>query len=288
MKNIFKLAFLVAILSPVIASAQLITLSGPLTADDPSPSGSSFHDLAWAMANDNETLFSTPYDPGWKDNPPTDDKTDLTVTTDFAFDLVNEQWEADLTFDGDHINFVRIANVPFFFLREGGADFAFIGNESSHDNEIYVKAYNSDMSKNEFHTDPLADYDEADPNPTDPVDTAPVSWGIGLGPDITDGVALVQFWHFNLNLPAAEVMANQADTERFTFWAGINEDQSLSGDFLMAISDRDGKADADIDDGIFYFRGDITPVPEPSQIAGLALLGLGAALYIRRRFTKKK
>jgi hypothetical protein len=261
---------------PIVASAQLVTISGPLTASDTVPSGSLFHDLAWAMTNDNEGLYSAPWDPI------PDDPRDLSTKTSFSFDTVNDVWEGTQTFDGDHINFTQIPNKPHFFLY-GTADIAYIGNESSHDNELWMAAYSLDMQTVQGPT-MLADYDDGDPNSTPPLDVPPVSWNLSL---IGAEKVMVQFLHVNRNLPVSEMVATQACTERFTFWAGMNEIGEYTGDFLMAISDRDGKKDADVDDGLFYFRGEITPVPEPSQIAGLALLGLGAALFIRRRLARK-
>lgn len=54
----------------------------------------------------------------------------------------------------------------------------------------------------------------------------------------------------------------------------------FGNEWLFRIDD-DNKVDDDTDDGFFYDTGDISPVPEPSAIAALNLLGLGALLFVR-------
>jgi hypothetical protein len=63
--------------------------------------------------------------------------------------------------------------------------------------------------------------------------------------------------------------------------------ETFSNEYILAIDDR-RESLIDFDDGFFYVTGDITPVPEPSLIAALAVTGMGGFLVLRRRLIAKR
>jgi len=180
------------------------------------------------------------------------------------------------------------SNLDFFKLVQGGtANLGFFGFEAADTDKMFVQ---------EFQTagfDPL--------NPIEIAGSPEKVFEYG-GTGITDTTGLpvavelsspsqasiFRFQHENI-IPAFGVRT-QEDEIRFAMFEQYdpNSDDGVAGSYLIFIEDRNTK-DVDYDDGLFYFAGEgLVPVPEPSLIAGIALLGLGAIVTLRRRKLAKK
>ena len=268
MKYITKTAICLTILSPVFAAAQLVNI-GAQNTTPAAPSGNTFHDLIISMSAGAVDLF-------------TPEGESLSIQDNIYFDAGN--WESGSSVSASAINLVKVDNNFPFFTLTGDLDIGYIGNESDDDNELYMSAYTSplDLAPTQGPTK-LFDYDadtpaEGDVNP-------PASYSMTLEDNVNQ--AFVQFTHVNMN-PSWASEAHQDDPIRFKLYAEFDVAGGYTGNFLYAIADREQAFDGDQDDGFFFLSGALAPVvPEPSQIASLALLGMGALLYVRRRFTKK-
>ena len=285
MKSVTKLVLTAAILSPLAASAQFITISSPNVTTN-TPNADIFHDTVIRMWQDVDNL-KTPEPNGVPGD------LDLSVESSFWWDDTNSVF-SDVS---GTTQFIEIGVEPFFKLANAGAPASFgigyFGNESDDDNELYVAGYNNALKTltdtddtNITYESPdgykLFDYDTDDPNSPD---GPPMSYTIALDQGVNE--AYIQFTHWNRN-PLWPDSAVQDEPQRFKFWAGYDGNGTATGEYLIAVSDRDFGFDQDRDDGFFYLSGDIVPVPEPSQIAALALLGLGGLLIVRRRFRNKQ
>lgn len=283
MKTLKKLALFAAILAPLFASAQFVDISDSNTTSTKTITGLTFHDLIIDMNSDVGALFTPEDDP------------DLSLLNTINFNNVTDQWTAGVGGAND-ITLVKIDNKEFFKLT-GRVNIGYIGNESGDDNELYLSAYDdslkttadtNDSIDNDGNTityeNPdgykLFDYDAGDPNSTD---DPPMSYTVTLEGNTTE--AFLQFTHWDRNSNWYD-SALQTDQDRFKIWAELDQTGKQTGQFLIAISDRNTGFDSDRDDGFFFLDGDIIAVPEPSQIAMLAMLGLGGALYLRRRIKK--
>lgn len=273
------------VLSPVFASAQVTFPQSPLGSGN-------FYDLVGRMAADADGLYSHPYD-----NPA--DPRDLSTKNNIHFnDNVGfEVWGNNNVFGAGYLNFVRIPNLESFGF-SSALNVGYLGNESTHDNELYISVFNQgggmiggqllfDYDAGDHIVDPVAPDDIHGIDSND-IDTAPLSYSFATSADVS-----AIFTHVSRTSTTEFTSAAQIDPMRFTFWGGValDDEQNLyfTGDFLLGISDNDTGFDGDVDDGLFYIQGaDLTRVPEPSQIATIALLGVGALLVIRKRFLKKK
>ena len=168
--------------------------------------------------------------------------------------------------------FVEISpNVEAFtFFGEGLLDVGFLGNSSIDANEFFAEIITPSQSD-----ELLFMYEEIDDDPA----TVQLE-----NTDTSD--AVIRFGHDDTSV---SIIENQSNTDKFKMFQAVSKDGAgnftgdlIPGEFIFAIDDRTDDA-IDYDDGFFYLNGDIAPVPEPSQIAALALLGLGGYLYIRRR-----
>jgi len=182
------------------------------------------------------------------------------------------------------LKLVDVTPIQPFFRMTGDFSIGYLGNESGDDNELWMTAYDSNTAPTLSEVFKLYDYDADDPNSTD---DPPMADLVNLEAGVDK--AFIQFTHKNEGPKPANIsQANQDDPIRFKVYREQDENGNFGLNYLFAIADRDTTFDADRDDGFFFLSGNIVPVPEPSQIAALALLGLGGFLYVRRRFSKKQ
>lgn len=271
MNKILKLAICAGVISPICASAQLITVTEPGTSG-------TFNALISLMAADeaalgvgsgeaNPSLYSQVY---W------DSSASSWVTGSLSTDV------ADLSFELITVNF------KYFVMTGDQFDIGFVGNENWDLDELFLNAYALGDLGNSDPRVSLFDYSDNVPANDLPGDTAEVKLTDG-----TDLPVILEFEHINqTSSPLGPLY--QSSEIRFKMFRGVNVDGNgdvaslKDNEWLFAINDRDKNFDKDSDDGFFYVKGDIRPVPEPSQIAALSLLGLGALLVVRRRILKRR
>jgi hypothetical protein len=262
MKYLKTSAICMGLILPILSSAQ-VAVSPANTSPTQNGGNSTFHNLIVAMQSDETDLRTT-------------EGESLSVTSPIYFNhavipgtpsfFVNVDWDA--TMGGPStIEFVKVGNFSGFDFAAGGTlDIGFIGEESNNNNELGFDEGGSYTK--------LFDYNAGGQNP-------PMSYQLTTGAATT-----ISFEHRNLSQPAAGQIGMQSDPNRFRIYRGTDGAGGFTNEYLFAIADRSATMDADFDDGFFYLVGDITPVPEPAHIAGLALLGLGGLLYVRRRIRK--
>jgi hypothetical protein len=277
MKNIYKLTSAAALLAPVFMSATLVDVTKPGTS-------TSFNNLISDMYSDQSGILvgtgSSPSRPN--------------LFTEFYFD--NSPGVNEFTLDAinlgatDTYNFELIATNVEYFTMSGVIDIGFFANEAWDVNKLSVDAYNNvaDISNlgPVVETEEVFRYSDISGDETPPL-TAQIS-----AEDDGDLPIIIQFIHENLTTTGFGV-GTQDDEVRFRMYQlveGLDQTGArIYGDtFVLSISDREGTLDGDFDDGMFLLQGSIAPVPEPSHIAGLAILGLAGILYIRRRSASKK
>lgn len=270
MKNTYKLAILTAALSPAVASAQLINIT------DPATSGA-FQSLVSLMALDSDNLKIGPL------------SNNLVPYNEFHWDADGGsfnwgEWNTSgLSGNSDDINFQLVAtNQDYFFMR-GDIDIGLVAFENWNDDELFVSAYDVDSVGT---ADPKASLFRY----SDQVGGDAEGETRGLTLNTTEVPVVLEFSHLNNTTGSPELV--QGNELRFTMFRQVITDEfanfvSYGSEWILALNDNNGGFDGDVDDGIFYISGDISPVPEPSQIAALALFGLGGLLYIRKRMTKK-
>lgn len=256
MKHLLKLAICSAVLCPLMSSGQSISVLNPDTSQP-------FYNLVTAMYNDANDLYDSVT------------FTDFNFTTDALTvpggtdgDFIAPA--AGFTSKGTDFYFSRVASNPpaFTIPSDGYIKIGYFGNENWDLNSLSVK-------DNTGYEETLFDYD--------------VSGGTGstVGPPQAATItvasgntsATVHFMHDN---PVKGTNV-QSDEKRFHFFKGYDLSGAELPVWVIGIDDRENDL-VDFDDGFFYLQ----VVPEPSQIAMLAVLGLGALLLVRRRFKAKK
>lgn len=165
--------------------------------------------------------------------------------------------------------FELMAVNPTEFTLSGNeyARVGYFGNESMDVNTLKVQ-------DNLLKTTDLYTYDQfGGVAPT----TTPQSSSLKIQSPETS--ASFKFWHNN---PIAG-LTDQTNTDRFKFFQAYDANGTMLNAWVIGIDDRENDL-VDFDDGFFFLQ----VVPEPSHIAGLAVLGLGALLMIRRRIKSRK
>jgi hypothetical protein len=191
-----------------------------------------------------------------------------------------------LTTDPDVLFFEEISpdNKTQFFI-EGGASFdiGYFGNENGDLNLLYTIDNGSAPNRLD-----LFKYDEDGGVGPDNALGPPQSYNVKNNDNFK---VSFQFWHEDIS---AGPIANQSEPKKFKMFQAVEYDEDtgdrigfIDNEYIFGIDDR-MRALEDWDDGFFYVRGDISPVPEPSQIALLSILGLGGFLYLRRRRAARK
>lgn len=90
--------------------------------------------------------------------------------------------------------------------------------------------------------------------------------------------ALIRFEHTNALIGST----TQSNEKRFHFFKGQSMDGAPLPVWVVGIDDRENEL-VDFDDGFFYLQ----VVPEPSQIAVMALAGLGVVILLRERLSRR-
>jgi len=106
--------------------------------------------------------------------------------------------------------------------------------------------------------------------------------------ELKEGVeeVFLYFRHYDLDFGIDQSQCNP-DAFRTFMTMELVEGELPIYFYLFRIEDRYDFWDDDCDDGLFLIAGqDLTPVPEPRAIALLAVAGLGALLFVRRRARK--
>jgi hypothetical protein len=291
MKIQIKIGLIVGLLAPLAASAQPL-LTEPGLVEMPGQVGpTQFHATVTAMAANVERLADgTHLIQGINPKVTIDYESDgfhLSVADEFywngtVFDSVDDGGQFTTKFTKTDVN-------KLFRVGED-LSIGYIGNESDDDNELYVRAVSDltntpalqQMLVDRNGIPALFDYD-AFTNDPNSLDDPPMSYTFqreaGYAGDI-----FIELVH--MNRTQAD-MATHVQEDRFRIFEETLNGQR-TGNYLMAIADRDNNFDGDVDDGFFLLGGDVVPVPEPSQIAALAMAGLGGLLYVRRRIAKKQ
>lgn len=257
--NMKKLLVLPFLFLASLLPAQLITITE-------SNSGS-FHDVVTLMNQSVRDLFipesTGPY-------------SSVIFTTDGFFDSawIPNPTGTEPTFGFD-ILFKEIEN-PTSFVLESFANIGFIGNESMDRNSLSL--IETDFLSNVIATDVLFQYQRPNRSTGTP---APFSYTLS----VPQGEEAYFYFAHDNNKKGTNT---QDDPMRFRIFQAFD---MFTGEaqtqWLFAIDDRETNL-IDFDDGFFFFSGEgtITPVPEPSVIAGLAFAGLISLLVIRRKITK--
>jgi hypothetical protein len=171
---------------------------------------------------------------------------------------------------GNVINFTQIENLSFFELN-GVMEIGFIGGINGNDSELYINAF--------------ADYDDPDAGNNryllyDYGGDSQTSYSVRLDSGITQ-TDLV-FEHVNQGEPGSSVF--QSDPDRFKLFAGVNPDGSMTGEYLITVSDVDEGLNNGSGLGIFYMIEGVSPVvvPESSNFGLILSVMLGVAVGMRR------
>lgn len=263
MNKILKLAICTGIISPFCASAQLVTINEPSL-------NLGFNTLVAAMAADGTALYSGP------------GEANATPFSTVSWDSSASAWVVGslLSDAGDLAFQLQAVNQNYFFMVGNEVNVGFVANENWNLDELFVNA-----SKTGYADQRQSLFDYSDHVPANDVagDTAQLVNPVDLP-------VRLQFEHINQTLtPFGPIF--QGNELQFDIFRQVAFDQQgavagFGDDWLFRIDD-DNAVDNDRDDGFFYVTGDISPVPEPSQIAALSLLGLGALLIVRRRLVKR-
>lgn len=270
MNKLLKLAICAGIISPVCASAQLITVS------DPSTSGT-FNALISLMAADEAALGVG------------NGEANASAFSDLYWDTSDNKWvTGSLSTDNADLNFQLIGTNYQYFIQKGPSiNIGFVSNENWDLDELFVNAYAPGDLGNSDPRVSLFDYSDNVAANNTPGDTVELKLADGV-----DAPVVLEFEHINqTSSPLGPLY--QSSEIRFKMFQGVSVDDQgavtgmIDDQWLFGINDRNKVFDKDSDDGYFYITGDISPVPEPSQIAALSLLGLGALLIVRRRLVKK-
>jgi hypothetical protein len=253
MKTYIKLAICAGIIFPLVSSAQLINVTNE---------GGTFFNLVSDMNSD----FSPELEiPGY---------------TTVAYDIDNADFVTDPTvaelgsLSANTIIFNEInPNVDFFTVYEW-AKVGFIGNENGMQNQLSVRSYTDATLTTAVDNVQLFDYD-INGNPTPPPAARRIA---NTDADPFNNPVVIQFEHTN----PTTLTTTQSNMLRFKIFQGTGAD---SNKYLLGIDDLETDK-VDFDDGVFYLE--VSPIPEPSQIAALSVLGLGLLLVVRRRMKSKK
>lgn len=291
MKIHTKIGLIVGLLAPLAASAQPLLTEPGLVEMPGQVAPSEFHQTVTAMANNVERLADGEHlIQGSNPKTTIDYESDgfhLSVEDEFywngsVFDTVDDGGQFTTKFTKTDVN--QLFTVGEFL------SIGYIGNESDDDNELYIQAF-SDLTNSPALQQVLVDRNgipalfdyDAFTNDPNSLDDAPMSYTFDRQAGYT-GDIFIEIVH--MNRTQAD-MATHVEEERFRIFTETDAEGKSTGQYLMAIADRDNNFDGDVDDGFFLLGGDVAPVPEPSQIAALAMAGLGGLLYVRRRIAKK-
>jgi hypothetical protein len=197
------------------------------------------------------------------------------------WDTSDSKWVVgSFSTDGIDLNFeLQLVNQQYFYMFGNEINIGFVANENENLDELFLNVHKTVYTDQRVR---LFDYSDKLTANNVPGDTAQLINPVELP-------LRLEFEHINQTLtPLGPVF--QAEELRFSMYRQVIVDDqgqvaSFGWDWLFGIDD-DNTADQDLDDGFFYVSG-IQPVPEPSQIAALSLIGLGAFLFIRRRLGKR-
>jgi hypothetical protein len=264
MKALYHYTLLAGAILPAAASAQLINVG---------PAGAAFNSIVTAFASDGPGLYVGP------------GEANASLFDKFYWDSSESEWvTGSYSNDVSDSNFMRVAVNQESFLSNGPLDIGFIANENKDFNQLFVSAKSGPTSERLS----LFNYSDASGS----LDEPPAAKSVTLEAGVVGPLAFT-FDHVNHTTgPGTPVL--QEEELRFTMFqsvlvsGGVVTNAGLGTEWIFGISDRDQGFDNDGDDGYFYIAGTISPVPEPSQIAALALLGMGGFLFIRRKFLSKQ
>ena len=268
MNKKITLALATGMLSPVFVFGQV-------TITEPSPNGV-FNALVNQMESDKQDLYVVDI---WRpaEGPPYNEIFFDSVAGDFWTNSSPPSYkQAGSVADK---KFVELpVNIPAFVLDgDGGTlDVGYFGNSSIDLNDLILEIITPTMGAGSLF---LYDEDNNGLDANDPPRTVAVDNNYNVD-------SVIRFAHDDQTVGIYE---DQRDENKFKMFQAVDlrDGTAIENEYIFAIDDRTNDA-VDFDDGFFYLNGDIAPVPEPSQIAALALLGLGGFLYIRRRRMARK
>jgi hypothetical protein len=215
-----------------------------------------FHKWVTAMTGDSTALYDSV------------DFDDFHFTTDVELGGTTGQFvapAAPYSSLGSDISFSRVMNNPDAFAIPAGRDIriGYFGNESWDLNSLSI---HDDTGESEV----LFSYDRfGGVFPTEgPPQSATIEVAAG------QSAALVHFEHTNALIGST----SQSNENRFHFFQGYSSSGATLPVWIIGIDDRENSL-VDFDDGFFYLQ----VVPEPSQLALMALAGLGLLVLIRER-----
>lgn len=273
MKNLIKLSLIAGCTIPAVSHGLTLGVTDPATGP--------FVDLVNLMAADVQTLFQGNGGFGGSAGAYTQMFFETDETT-FGNWHTNDNGPIDFGTLGSGLLFQQVANFSSFIFT-GSIEIGFLGNESWDRNLLTLQITNGiDTAEEE-----LFSYRRGGIAPN-----VATTSGLDAGSPntliVTPGETPVEGTFFHYNRPAtANVVAPQGNPLKFKMFRLVNEDNTFGDAYIIAIDDRMRDL-VDFDDGFFYVTGDLTPVPEPSLIAGLAVFGLGIIVIARRKLRSAK
>lgn len=154
---------------------------------------------------------------------------------------------------------------------------AFVGRDNWDRDDLMVEAYDPDT--NAFLNSHVLVEDYSIKNP-DPAAAPPIAAKYMM--DGGDGKVVIS--HYN---PKINTVSDQSREERFKIFRQYDpaNGNAFLDSWILAVDDRENSR-IDYNDGVFWVDAqNVVVVPEPSLIAGIALVGLAGIVFFRRRKT---
>lgn len=228
-----------------------------------------FYDTVDLMSQSNQSLYQN------HDSQPVESIYFTTNFTDsnFYVDEDSQFFNESATSLGVDFYFTKIATNVEAFAAKGTSTIGFFGNSSNDNNKLLVKGF--DNNENQIQNNLIFDYAKSPSTSVTPAPTAYEVSGDANAPINSN----YSYWHDN----PVKGATYQGNENRFAMFQSYNPfTQELSNEWIFAIDDREDDL-IDYDDGFFYVTGDLTPVPEPSLVGFLAVLGVIGIVFFNNR-----